>query len=108
MTSATVNQLHLLQQNLQAIQQQKQQLEAQSIELDSALAELQKTSQAYTILGNLMVASSPAELIQKLEERQERTEIRIKNLSKQEEKLHQTMAALQQEVAKELKQKKSQ
>ena len=107
MTSPKVGQLHLLQQNLQSIQQQKQQLEAQLMETESALSELQTTSQAYTIVGNLMVASSPSDLIKKMEERKERTDLRVKNLAKQEEKIHQTMAGLQQDISKELKPKKN-
>ena len=84
MASSTANQLHLLQQNLQVIQQQKQQLEAQALEMDSALIELRKTKQAYTILGNLMIASSAPELIKELEE-----------------KIHRNFKELQQKMAKE-------
>ena len=101
MASSTANQLHLLQQNLQVIQQQKQQLEAQALEMDSALIELRKTKQAYTILGNLMIASSAPELIKELEEKKESNEIRLKNLVQQEEKIHRNFKELQQKMVKE-------
>ena len=100
-----VNQLQVLQQNLQNVSLQKQQLHAQVIEIDSALAELKNTSQAYKIVGKIMLASSKEELEKDLLEKKEVVEIRLKNFVQQEEKLQKNIDDLQKEVMEELKNK---
>ncbi len=108
MTTAKINQLQLLQQNLQNILIQKQQIQNQSAELESALSELKNTEKAYKILGNIMVASSKEDLTADLEEQKEVVDLRLKNLSKQESKLKETIEKFQEEVVKELKKDKYQ
>ncbi len=100
-----VNQLQVLQQNLQNVSLQKQQLQTQLIEIDSALTELKNTSQAYKIVGKIMLASSKEELEKDLLEKKEVIEIRLKNFVQQEEKLQQNIDDLQKEVMAELKNK---
>ena len=106
MASEKINQLQLLQQNLQNIIFQKQQLANQNIELDSALLNLQKTTQAYRIIGNIMVASSQEELSKDLQDKKEIVELRLKSLLRQEEKLKENIEKIQEEVLKELKKDK--
>jgi prefoldin beta subunit len=100
-----VSQLQVLQQNLQNVSLQKQQLHTQVIEIDSALTELKNTSQAYKIVGKIMLASSKEELEKDLLEKKEVIEIRLKNFVQQEEKLQQNIDDLQKEVMEELKNK---
>ena len=106
MAGEKINQLQLLQQNLQNIILQKQQLANQNIELDSALLNLQKTTQAYRIIGNIMVASSQEELSKDLQDKKEIVELRLKSLLRQEEKLKENIEKIQEEVLKELKKDK--
>ncbi|HLD00652.1 MAG TPA: prefoldin subunit beta [Candidatus Nanoarchaeia archaeon] len=106
MSSENLNQLQLLQQNLQNILSQKQQFEAQLVELDSALTELKTTSQAYKIVGKIMIASSKEDLIKDLGEKKEVAGIRLKNLIKQEESLQQNIQSIQDKLMKEISKKK--
>ena len=107
MSSAKIQHLQLLQQNLQNVQMQKQQLETQLIELDSALKELENTSQAYKIIGKIMIASSKEDLSKDLNEKKEVVNVRLKNFVSQEEKLKQNMEDVQKEVMEEMKQEKN-
>ena len=106
MSSAKITQLQLLQQNLQNVISQKQQMDGQLVELDSALSELKTTNQAYKIVGKLMIAAPKETLISELGQQKEIVEVRIKNFTKQQEKLKSQIDETQQEVVSELKQGK--
>ncbi len=103
MTSAKVNQLQLLQQNLQTVLSHRQQLQEEIGELDSALTELNTTEKAYKIVGRIMIASSKDKLLKELQDQKEVLDIRLKNFSKQEEKLKENLEKLQKEVMGEFK-----
>ena len=106
MSSDKIQQLQLLQQNMQNLQMQKQQFQSQLIELDSALTELKTTDKAYKIVGKIMIASSKEDLSKDLQEKKEVAEVRLKNFSRQEDKLQETMDNLQKEVMAEMKKEK--
>ena len=82
-----VQELQLLEQNLQNFLSQKQTFQGQLMETESALEELEKSTTAYQIIGNIMVASNKSELTKKLAEKKETLELRIKTIEKQEEKI---------------------
>ena len=107
MASEKVNQLHSLQQNLQNFLVQKQQLENKLIETSSAIKELEKTNKAYKIVGKLMVESSQEDLKKQLSEEKESTEIRLKNIIIQENKIKQNADKLQKEVLEEMQKQKN-
>jgi len=100
--SEKVAQLQVMQQNLQNLMGQKQQFQQQMEENDSALTELSKSSKAYKIVGNLMVAGKKEELEKELEEKKEMWELRLKSIDKQEELLKKRMAELQKEAMAEM------
>jgi len=102
-----INHLQLLQQNLQNILLQKQQIETQLSEFSSALQELQTTPQAYKIVGKLMISASKEDLIRDLDDKKEISELRLKNILKQEEQLKKNLAEVQKEVLEEMKDEKS-
>ena len=106
MTSAKVNQLQLLQHNLQNVLMQKQQLEAQISEYDSALQEIKTSSQAYKIVGKIMIASSPGELTKDLNDKKELVAVHLNHLQKQEQQLQKKFEELQKEVVSDLKKDK--
>lgn len=107
MSSAKVNQLQLLQQNLESIMLHKQQIESQLAEVNSALTQLEKAEKSYKILGKIMVAVSKEELNNSLNEQKEVAEVRLKNFIEQEKKIKENIEEVQKEVVKELKTKKS-
>jgi prefoldin beta subunit len=104
--SSKVNQLQLLQQNLQMVSSQKQQLQTQVVEYNSALKELVETNQAYKIVGKIMFATSKDELTKDLNEKKEVAELRLKNFTKQEDKLKESIEETQKEVMEEMQKEK--
>lgn len=106
-TSSKVSQLQLLQQNLQNILLQKQQVESSLVELASAYEQLQATEKAYKIIGKIMLAAPREDLLQEIKQKKEIAEIRLKNVSLQEENIKRKVESVQQEAVQELKSKKS-
>ena len=105
MSSATIKQLQLFQQNLQNIVQQKQMLESQMMEIDSAFEELKTTPKSYKILGKVMVCVSTEKLNLELQNKKEVLQLRFSTVEKQEIMLTQNIEKIQQEVVNELKKK---
>ena len=97
-TDKKISQLQLIEQNNQQLLMQKQQFKAQLNEITSALNELQKTSQAYKIVGNIMVKATQEDLTKELDNKKEMMELRIKTIEKQEQHLREKAEALRKEV----------
>lgn len=88
------------QQNLQAIQVQKQHLDMEKVETSKALEELQKATEdeaVYKHAGSILIKSNKKTLLAELEEKKEFANTRATVLSKQEERLKQS---LQEQEAK--------
>ena len=102
-----INQLQLLEQNIQNLSLQRQQFQAQLIEIENALKELETTTEAYKIISNIMVLTKKEDLTKELKQRKEVTEIRIKNLEKQEEQLRSKAKDLQKEILSSMKKEKN-
>jgi prefoldin beta subunit len=82
------------QQNLQTIMAQKQQLEIEQLETDKALEELKKTGDddiVYKHAGSILIKSNKKDLIADLEERKELAKTRVTVLSKQEERVKESL-----------------
>ncbi|MBI4453809.1 prefoldin subunit beta [Candidatus Woesearchaeota archaeon] len=103
--SEKLAQLQMIEQNLQQLLSQKQQFNGQMVEIESALEELEKTEDAYKIVGNVMVKVSKSDLNKELTEKKERTEIRIKSIEKQEDKLKEKAESLRAEVMEDMNKK---
>tara|TARA_Y100000310_G_scaffold248747_1_gene254671 strand:- start:2683 stop:3003 length:321 start_codon:yes stop_codon:yes gene_type:complete len=106
MSDAKVQKLQLLEQNAQQLLAQRQQFQQSLLELESALGELDKTKEAYKIIGNIMVATEKEDLKKDLAQKKESMELRIKTLEKQETEVKEKAKKLQEEVLKELEKKK--
>ncbi len=82
------------QQSLQSIHLQKQQLEMERIEADKALEELKKASDDNTVYkhaGSILIKSNKTDLIAELEETKELAKTRSIVLSKQEERVKESI-----------------
>ena len=101
-TEQEISQLQLYEQSLQSILMQKQQFQSQSLEIDSALKELEGTTEAYKIVGNIMVASKKEDLKKDLESKKETSNLRIKTIEKQENQIRDKAKKLQEEVSKKI------
>jgi len=104
-TQEKINQLQLIEQNMQNFLMQKQQFQTQMIEIESALKELEKTDNAYKIIGNIMVNTNKDDLMKDLKEKKETISLRIKTLEKQENDIKEKAGSIQKEVMEELKEK---
>lgn len=102
-TEEKIRHLQLAEQSLQALMAQKQGLQVQLMEIESALKELKGSSEAYKIVGNVMVLSKRPELESELKERKETAELRIKAIESQEGKTREKAEAIQKEVLEEMK-----
>ena len=97
-TTERVNQLQIAEQTMQTYLQQKQNFQTQQLEVESALKELENTTDSYKIIGNIMVKSSKDDLVKELDSKLEMLSVRIKAIEKQEEKLKEKTEELQKEI----------
>lgn len=93
-----IRQLQMLEQALQQLLMQKQTFQMQLMETESAIKELLPVSEAYKIVGNIMILSKKEDLEKELQEKKETSELRISSLEKQEAKTREKATALQKEV----------
>jgi len=105
-TQEKIGELQIAEQNLQSFLMQKQNFQTQLVEVDSALSDLEKSKDSFKIIGNIMVKAEKKELKKELEEKKTILELRIKNIEKQEDKIREKASKLQEEVMKEMKEKK--
>lgn len=90
----TTEQLQILEKNLQTFNMQKHQFQQQMAEAENALKELEKTTESYKIIGNIMIKTNPEELKKELFEKNEQFKGRIETLEVQEKKLHEKIKEL--------------
>ena len=98
-----IKQLQLSEQSLQALLNQKQGLQVQLLEIDSALKELDKTEEAYRIIGNVMVLADKPDLQAELGSKKETIELRVKSIDRQESATREKATAMQKEVMEGMK-----
>jgi prefoldin beta subunit len=94
-----------LQQTLQATLAQKQQIELELNETDSALEEMQKTTDEtpiYKSIGSLLIKTEKTKITTELTERKELLNTRIIVLTKQEERLRTQLKDLQTKLQQDL------
>ncbi len=96
-----------MQQQLQRVTSQKQQLDMKNNDVERALEELQKLDDDTPIFRNLggdllVKVKDRKELIEELEDELETLKVRLKSLSRQEEKLRKNFQELQQELTSKL------
>lgn len=95
-----------LQQTLQALLVQKQQVDLELTDIEKAIEELTKESddvQVYKIAGSIMIRTTKQELLKELGERKELANTRRTILTKQEEKIRQSLQEIQAKVNQAIK-----
>ena len=102
-TQENISKLQIIEQNVQTLLMQKQQFQAQMFEVESALKEIEKTSEAFKIIGNVMIKSEKAALKTELDKKKEIIDLRLKNIDKQEKQLREKGESLQKEVMSKIK-----
>ncbi len=102
-TQENISKLQLIEQNIQTLLMQKQQFQAQLFEVESALKEIEKTDEAFKIVGNVMIKTDKAALKNELNQKKELIDLRFKNIDKQEKQLKDKAEALQKDVMSKIK-----
>lgn len=100
-----INHLQMMEQSAQNLMAQKQQFQLQQVEIESALKEIENATEAYKMVGNIMVLSKKEDLKKDLESKKEIADLRIKGLEKQESQIREKASKLQEEILKEMKSK---
>jgi prefoldin beta subunit len=98
-------QLQQLQQQAQVVISQKSQIEALIRETDAALKELEKSSDdavIYKSVGELLFKSEKPKLVEELKERKDMMDLRLKTMSKQEERIQSRFTQLQDQLKQSL------
>jgi len=94
-------QLQQLQQQAQAVMNQKAQIEGLIRETEAALKELEKSSEdavIYKSVGELLFRADKAKLTEELKERKDMMELRLKTMTKQEERIQSRFTQLQEQL----------
>jgi len=99
-----INNLTMMEQSLSQMISQKKTFQSQLLEIESARTEIKED--AYKIIGNFMFKKNKKELREELEEKKKLLQARIKSFEVQEEKAEKKFKELQEEVLKELSNKK--
>ena len=94
-------QLQQLQQQAQAVMNQKAQIEGLIRETEAALKELEKSGDdavIYKSVGELLFRADKAKLTEELKERKDMMELRLKTMTKQEERIQSRFTQLQEQL----------
>lgn len=96
-TQQILMELQTFQQQMQTVMMQRESLSIQNIELDKALEELKKatTDEVYKAVGPILIKSTRKELESELTEKKEASELRLKSLQKQEERIREKLKDVQ-------------
>ncbi len=96
-----IAQLQTVQQQLKMVVSQKLQLENSLKEIENAIREVEKVDEntpIYKNVGTVLVKTKKDEILKELNEKKETIEVRIRALSRQEEKLKERLQELQNKV----------
>ena len=96
-----IAQLQQVQQQLQMVVTQKAQLENSIKEVEDAIKEVEKAKDddpIFKAVGTVLVKTKKEEILKELKEKKETFEIRIKTLTRQEEKLKERLQELQKKI----------
>ena len=98
-------QLQQVQQQAQALLQQKGQVEMLLRETERAIEELKKSPEdadVYRGAGELLIKTKREDVLKDLEEKKDNFDVRLKSLSRQEERIQQRFNQLQEQIKQAL------
>ncbi len=99
-----VEELQILEQNLQQLLMQKQVLQTQLLEIDSALEELSKDPKSvFKVSGEVMIESTREAVEKEFNFKKEMIDVKLKNITKQEDMLRQKVKEKQEYVLEHMK-----
>ena|SRR3989338_9009904 len=94
-----IQEVQFLEQNLQNLFFQKQAFQMELTETQSALVEMQKSSEdAYKMIGQLMIKVPKSKIIEELSEKEKFLNLKIKNIEKQEKSFSENLEQLRRKI----------
>lgn len=102
MTQESIERLGILEQNLSSIVMQRQSFQKQIFEIEQAISELKEGTDAYQIVGTIMIKKSAEDISKDLNEKKETLAIKIESIKKQEDSLRSQLKSEQDSVMAEL------
>jgi|APSaa5957512622_1039677.scaffolds.fasta_scaffold64372_3 prefoldin beta subunit len=93
-----VAQLQMTEQRLQNFLMQKQNFQGQLLEIENALTEAKDAEEVYRIFGQIMIKADKDKLNKELGDKKDLLDKRISEIDKQEAKIREEIAPLQEEV----------
>jgi prefoldin beta subunit len=98
-----IEQLQLIEQNLQTYISQKQQFQSKLLEINSALTEIESSSDNFKIIGNIMIKKNKEDLKTELDKKKKMVEVQLKSIKKQEDGLREKASQIQKRLQNEIK-----
>ena len=99
-----IQELQIIEQSMQNIIVQKQNLQFEQNEYSEALDGLDEAKgDVYKVVGQIMIKSKKEDLKKELEEKNEVTDLKIKNFERQEKSIKEKLTKLRDEVMSQLK-----
>ena len=94
-----IQEVQFLEQNLQNLFFQKPAFQMELTETQSALVEMQKSSEdAYKMIGQLMIKVPKSKIIEELSEKEKFLNLKIKNIEKQEKSFSENLEQLRRKI----------
>lgn len=97
-TKNKISKLQILEQRLNSLLLQKQNFQTQLLEIENALGEIENSNETYKILGNVMVSVEKTQLKKELSSKKEISDLKVRNIEKEEKKIREEANELQKEV----------
>lgn len=105
-TEEKIEEIQNVERNLQAILMQKQTIQVEVNEASNAVEEVKKSKEeVYKVIGNIMLRSSPEEILKELEEKKKLLNLRLGAIEKQEKILETKAEKLKEEINRAVTQK---
>ena len=97
----TIEQLSIIEQNLSSLVLSRQTLQKQLLEVEHAAKELVDASDAYEIIGTIMIKKDAETLREELNSRKETISVKLESVKKQEESLRKQLEDAQKNLMEE-------
>ena len=104
MESNKIQEMQMLEQGLHSVLVQKQAFQMELSETQSALKEIESSSdEVFKIVGQLMIKSEKSKISRDLKNKEKLLDVRLKTLEKQESNMVEKLGSLREELTKEMK-----
>ncbi|MEM3091086.1 MAG: prefoldin subunit beta [Candidatus Pacearchaeota archaeon] len=93
-----IQELQILEQNIQNLLLQKQAFQMELSETKAALKEIEKSSEIFKIVGQIMIKTEKEKIEEELKNKEKIIELRIGSIGKQEKSLKDRIESIKKEI----------